>query len=362
MAKTAGTSGSPGASLPPAEPLAVGAVEPPGPATVEAAGHLRGFLDYLQAECGLALNTRKAYRRDLGKLFAFLETDGARGLKDLSSGRLAAFLSSASHGGLSASSVSRAAAAIRTFCRYLVLQQFLREDPSANVEAPKKWHRLPTVLNEQAADALLAAPNPEEDPYADRDRAMLALLYASGLRASELAGLKVTDLNASLGVLRVLGKGSRERIVPVAQRAIELVQTYLRNSRLTGCHALTRLRGRACEPAPCPPARTRESMAPSVDRAARPCDALFLSRAGRPLAREDVFRIVRKYVRRAALRGNVSPHTLRHCFATQLLSHGADLRSVQEMLGHANIATTQIYTHVDASRLKAIHKKFHPRA
>jgi integrase/recombinase XerD len=175
---------------------------------------------------------------------------------------------------------------------------------------------------------------------------MLALLYASGLRASELSGLKVTDLSPQLGVIRVLGKGSRERLVPTARRAMAMVEDYIRQDREVG--------------RPAPSAGAGPGRA-SASRDLPPCDTLFLSRSGRPLSREDVFRIVRKYVRRASLRGKVSPHTLRHCFATQLLSHGADLRSVQEMLGHANIATTQIYTHVDASRLKAIHKKFHPR-
>jgi len=156
-------------------------------------------------------------------------------------------------------------------------------------------------------------------------------LYATGTRASELAGLDTADVNFNLGVLRVLGKGSKERIVPAAAEALDAVKAY---------------RQQKCQ----------VNSGPSSSR------ALFLSRSGKRLSREDVFRIVRKYVRRAALRGNVSPHTLRHCFATQMLSHGADLRSVQEMLGHADIATTQVYTHVDAARLKAIHKKCHPRA
>ena len=327
-----------------------GPSETAGAGGAEAASHLRGFLDYLQAECGMALNTRKAYERDLRRFFGFLDARGARRLKDLSPAVIGAFLVSCRQEGLSVASVARGAAAVRTFCRYLVLQQLLRDDPSATVDAPKKWHRLPTVLNAQAAELLLASPTDEEDAHAARDRAMLAVLYACGLRASELAGLKASDINPQLGVIRVLGKGSKERIVPIAGRAVELVQEYVRRRARNSV------------------AREHSSDGPGVPRATSctpyddPNAPLFLSRRGLPLAREDVFRIVRKYVRRAALRGHVSPHTLRHCFATQLLSHGADLRSVQEMLGHANIATTQIYTHVDASRLKAIHKKFHPRA
>jgi integrase/recombinase XerD len=216
------------------------------------------------------------------------------------------------------------------FCRFLVLQNILARDVSDVIDSPKKWNRLPTVLDDEHAEQLLAGPDDEQDPYASRDRALLTLLYATGVRASELAGLELPDVNASLGVIRVLGKGSKERIVPIAEQALEAVRTYVATDR---------------------PAVLRDAGEKRV----------FLSRTGKPLNREDVYRIVRKYVRRTALRGNVTPHTLRHAFATQLLAHGADLRSVQEMLGHADIATTQIYTHVDAARLKAIHKRFHPR-
>jgi integrase/recombinase XerD len=216
------------------------------------------------------------------------------------------------------------------FCRYLVLHGLMKHDVSASVDSPKQWHRLPTVLDDPAVRELLAAPSADSDVHAARDRAILALLYATGVRAAELAGLKLTDVNFHLGVIRVLGKGAKERIVPAAREALEILQEYVERRR----------------------------PAPAGEGAAA---ALFLSRRNRPLSREDVFRIVRKYVRRTALRGNVTPHTLRHCFATQLLSRGADLRSVQEMLGHADISTTQVYTHVDAARLKAIHRKYHPR-
>lgn len=295
----------------------------------EARSSLRGFLDYLQAECGLSLNTRRAYRRDLCR---FLGEIGPAGedLSRLTTRHIERFLKSCRQEGLSVASVARALAAVRTFCRYLVLQRVLARDVSAVLDSPKKWHRLPTVLDDSAAQELLAAPDAGQDVHALRDRAILTLLYATGLRASELAGLGVHDLNFNVGVLRAVGKGAKERVVPVADAALEAVRDYLDQARPDGA------RGDACA-------------------------ALFLSRTGRKLSREDVYRIVRKYVRRAALRGNVSPHTLRHAFATQLLAHGADLRSVQEMLGHADISTTQVYTHVDADRLKAIHKKFHPR-
>jgi len=296
----------------------------------EFTAHLRGFLDYLQAECGLAANTCSAYRRDLRRFFAYLLGAGVRALARITARHVAGFLRSAKAEGLSTASAARSLAAVRMFCRYLVIQRLLPQDVSANIEPPTKWHRLPTVLDEKTAALLVNCPDEQQDPYAGRDRAILAMLYACGLRASELAGLRVGDVSFELEIVRVLGKGSKERVVPVAARAIELVRRYVEAAR--------------------PAAPDERSRAP-----------LFVSRTGARLLREDIYRIVRKYVRRAGIRGKVSPHTLRHCFATQLLAHGADLRSVQEMLGHADIATTQIYTHVDASRLKSIHRKYHPR-
>ena len=297
----------------------------------DTARRLRGFLDYLQAECGLSANTRQAYRRDLQRFFRYLAGEDAGNLSKLRAGHVEGFLRFARDEQLAVSSIARALAAVRMFCRYLVIEGVLTRDVSAAVETPKKWHRLPTVLDEQAVTSILSAPQPGQDPYALRDRAVLALLYATGIRASELAGLNCLDVNTHLGVLRVLGKGAKERIVPAAQAALDVLSEYLRDQR--------------------PDMVRREDEA-----------AALLSRTGRRLGREDVYRIVRKYVSRAATAGRVGPHTLRHCFATHLLSRGADLRSVQEMLGHADIATTQIYTHVDADRLRAVHKRFHPRS
>lgn len=290
---------------------------------------LAAFLDYLQAECGLALNTRKAYRRDLRRFLAYLASAGPGKLAGLQSSHIELFLKHCKADGLAAASIGRALAAVRMFCRWLVLQRELAADVSEVIDTPRKWRYLPTVLDDQSVRELLAQPDADHDAMGLRDRAMLAVLYATGMRASELAGLKATDINFNVGVARVMGKGSKERIVPVAPAAMRAVQEYLKV----------------------------RSAAPAGAQQA----AMFLSRTGRRLSREDVFRTVRKYVRRAAMRPGVTPHTLRHCFATHLLAHGADLRSVQEMLGHADIATTQIYTHVDASRLKGIHRKFHPR-
>jgi integrase/recombinase XerD len=296
----------------------------------EAAAYLSSFADYLQAECGLATNTRKAYCRDLRRFFRFLSSRKLSSVSQAAAPDIEAFLAYCRNEGLCAASVSRHLAAVRTFCKYLVIQRVLESDVSSSVAAPKQWTRLPTVLDDPSARRLIAGPEESQDVHALRDRAILVLLYATGIRVSELAGLSTTDINFAIGTTRVMGKGGKERIVPVADEALKAVQAYIDGSR-----GLLLMRGQ--------------------------CDRLFLSRTGRGLAREDVFRIVRKYVRRQAIRGHVSPHTLRHCFATQLLSHGADLRSVQEMLGHADIATTQVYTHVDASRLRAVHQKYHPR-
>ena len=290
----------------------------------------RAFLDYLHSECGLADNTRQAYDRDLRKFFGYLLAEGCNRLAGLRSRHVEGFLVHCRQSGLAASSSARALAAVRVFCRFLVIDGRLDRDVSEPVQSPQKWHRLPAILPEDDVRALLDAPTAEADRYWLRDRAALSLLYAAGLRASEVAHLAVDDVNPRVGAVRVLGKGSKERLVPLAERALSAVQRYIQEQRplLAG---------------------------------PRPTDRLLLSRTGRPLGREGIYDIVRRYVQRTGRAGKISPHTLRHCFATHLLGGGADLRSVQEMLGHANIATTQIYTHVDAERLKAIHKKFHPR-
>ncbi len=292
---------------------------------------LEGFLDYLQAECGLSNNTRQGYRRDLERFLEHLESSSVRVPQDITSGDISDFLVSAARRGLSASSVARALAAVKTFCKYLVITGVMRTDVSADIDSPKKWTRLPTVLEHSTVRSLIDSPDPRQDKHAVRDRAILTLLYATGMRASELVNLRVGDVNSNLGVVRVLGKGRKERIIPLATEALDAVGRYRRDGRA------------------------------AVAGDENPRRALFLSRSGRELAREDVYRIVTKYVRRASIAARVSPHTLRHCFATAMLARGADMRSVQEMLGHADISTTQVYTHVDADRLKAVHAKYHPR-
>lgn len=292
---------------------------------------LGAFLDYLQAECGLSLNTRCAYRRDLAAFLEHLARPTAEHLNRLTADDIESFLRYSKSSGHSVATVARQLASIRMFCRFLVIHHVARRDVSQVILAPKKWNRLPDVLRPADMAVLLTCPAAGTDSLWMRDRALLTLLYATGIRASEAVGLKSQDVRASLGIIRVLGKGNRERVVPIAERALYALDQYSRHER------------------------------PGLVPAGQDPPQLLLSRRGRPLSRVDVFRIVRKYVLRAAVTTRVSPHTFRHSFATALLSNGADLRSVQEMLGHVDIATTQIYTHVDGARLRAIHKKFHPR-
>jgi len=285
------------------------------------------FLDYLRIERALSPNTISAYRRDLEHLFQLYQTDAPRPLLEwLSPATIAKFLRVLTEQGLCEASIARHLAAVRMFCRYLVIVGHLPSSPAEVISQPKGWHRLPKTISKDRVQQLLAAPE-GDTPLALRDRALLELAYATGMRAEELATVKTADINFSVGYLRCIGKGSRERIIPLGSRAAECVQHYIAKGR------------------------------PSPENSPK---TLFLSRQNLPISRIDVFRIVKKYARKAGLAGTLSPHTLRHSFATHLLAGGADLRSVQEMLGHVDVTTTQIYTHVDISHLKQVHKKFHP--
>lgn len=287
------------------------------------------FLHSLWAEAGLSPNTLEAYGLDL-RIFATFLAERGIALRALAPSDIQAFLiAQKEEQGLVLSSISRRLVAVKLFCRYAYAQGHLDRDISELIETPKKWHHLPHVLNVQEVDALLGLPD-EGDPLALRDRAILHLFYATGLRVSELVALRLPDVNLEIGYLRCFGKGSKERVVPIGAKAIRTTEEYIRALRPQLVDGL------------------------STDR-------LFVSRTGRGLDRTNCWRLVVKYARRVGIRGKVSPHTLRHTFATHLLSGGADLRVVQEMLGHADIATTQIYTHVDSDRLKAIHQQFHPR-
>lgn len=295
---------------------------------------LHDFLIFIRVECGLAHNSRLAYRRDLTDLG--LDLASLSSLADLTPRHLADHLASLkSSKNLAGSSVVRHLATIRVFFRWLLATSRLDHNPADILERPMRWRKLPGVLSPAAIRTLLAAPQPPDDPDAIplylRDRALLELIYASGLRASEAASVRVNDLNTTLATVRVLGKGDKERLVPVGRPALDAISDY----------------AHACRPRLLRPDR-------------RDRDRLFLSRTGRPLERVAIWQIVDRNARAAGLK-NVHPHVLRHSFATHLLVGGADLRVVQDLLGHSDIATTQIYTHVDRSRLKAVINQFHPR-
>jgi integrase/recombinase XerD len=288
---------------------------------------LRGLLIHLAAERGLAENSLHAYRRDLENLCDFLG-DRKQTLLKADARDFREYLHAQSRGGKSTRTVARRLAAIRVMLRFLASEDGKSAGILQQLERPKPEQSLPKILSRAQVNQLIAAPNPKSPLYF-RDVAILELLYASGLRASELCGVKIGDLNASVGVIRVLGKGAKERIVPVGESALSAIERYLAD----------------CRPKL---ARTND-------------EHLFLSRTGRPLERIALWMLVEKHGRRSGLLKKVSPHTLRHCFATHLIGGGADLRVVQELLGHSDISTTQVYTHVDQDRLKATHRKFHPR-
>ncbi len=292
-----------------------------------------GFLDYLVVEAGLSNNTILAYGRDLRAFLQFCahqeEPAGITRIEQIKSHVIQKYLAELSVQYMSDTSAKRALVAIRMFLRFAKLTGKVSEDEGAVLETPKTWQRLPIVCSKAQVAQLLAAPDVRE-PYYYRDKAMLELLYATGVRASELSEMATSDLNLDVGYVRCLGKGRKERVVPVGRVAVAAVREYL-----------SRQRPQLAKPA-------------SGDR-------LLLSRTGRGLTRIEIWRLVKKYAARAGMPRNLTVHTLRHCFATHLLSGGADLRSVQEMLGHVDVGTTQIYTHVDHERLRQIHKKYHPR-
>src|SRR5688572_16986956 len=288
---------------------------------------LRAFLLYLASERGLADNSLHAYRRDLEDAERFLARR-ARTLSSAGADDLRAYLQNQTRHGQSNRTVARRLAAIRSFLRWQLSEGRDVANILQQLERPKPERPLPKVLSSAQVNELIAAPSPKSGLFW-RDVAILELLYASGLRASELCDLKLRDVNLQVGCVRVLGKGMKERIVPLGQAASEAITRYVGECR------------------------------PKLER--KPSELLFLSRTGKPLERIGLWMIVEKYGRSSGLLKQVSPHTLRHCFASHLLGGGADLRIVQELLGHSDIATTQIYTHVDQDRLRAIHKKFHPR-
>jgi integrase/recombinase XerD len=286
------------------------------------------YLDYLTVEKGLARNSIQSYARDL-RYFGHHLDERSRALERLQRADIVRYLQSLRSAGLSARSIARALAAIRGLFRFLVAERHLKNDPTENVENPRLWSNLPKSLQSADVESLLAAPDPTA-ANGLRDKAMLELLYATGLRVSELIRLRLEDLVLDAGFLRAIGKGSKERVVPFGEAAREALVAYIEKGR------------------------------PEHDRFGD--TTLFLSIRGRGLSRQSIWMKIVRYAREAGIRQQISPHMLRHSFATHLLENGADLRSVQMMLGHADISTTQIYTHITRARLQKLYDEYHPRA
>ena len=311
------------------------------------------FAAYAASECHLSSNTVAAYRRDLQRFFQWLGDRPIQGLQIADLGDYAGWLAQQQ---LAPASIARHLVSLRVFFRYLQLEGVLQENLAELLGSQKLWERIPKVLTPQQVEKLLEAPGPY-DPLWRRDRAMLELLYATGCRVSELAHLRLQDLHLPEGYCLCRGKGNKERMVPLGARARAAVEAYLAEER-------PRLVRRGLCPGESAPADSLSPAQPIPGPSSPPEGPpwLLLSYRGRRLRRERIWELVKRYALRVGAPADISPHTLRHSFATHMLAGGADLRVVQEMLGHANIATTQIYTHVDLNRLKAVHKRFHPRA
>jgi integrase/recombinase XerD len=297
---------------------------------VDRAFWLEGFRDYLSLEAGHSGNTVEAYLRDLRRLGEFALARGIREPGRVTRSHLRDFVYMLKDLGLSAATIRRSVSAIRTYYGFLAGEGRVHNDPSDRLETPRRGRVLPETLTVAEVETLLAAPG-LEDPLAWRDRALLELGYGAGMRVSELCGLGITDLLLTDGLVRVFGKGAKERLVPLGRHTIGAVSVYLHQLR------------------------------PSLDRG-QGRGRVLLNARGEPLSRVGAWGIVKRSAERAGIRKRVTPHTLRHSFATHLLEGGADLRAVQEMLGHADLSTTQIYTHVDREYLRSVHRQFHPRA
>lgn len=292
--------------------------------------HINSFLHYLTVEKGLAKNTLQAYERDILHFVEALDQMGIRDLEATTRQHVVSYFMRLKQEGKASSTISRSVSSIRTFYHYLFRDQLITHNPIVHIESPKINRKLPKVLTAKEVEALLAAP--EAAPaFGQRDRAMLELLYATGMRVSELISLNLEDVHLQMEFVKCMGKGSKERIIPLGQLAVQAIEVYVQAGR----EKLLKQR--------------RER-------------ALFLNQHGRRLTRQGFWKIIKKHAQRAGIEKEITPHTLRHSFATHLLENGADLRSVQEMLGHSDISTTQIYTHVTKSRLKEQYSKAHPRA
>lgn len=299
---------------------------------MEIAAAIAAFLTHVRVEKGLSPNTVSAYRRDLLKFDEFGKKKKLT-VESVTRDDLVDFLASLYRQKLESRTVARNLVTMRNFFRFALIQELRTEDPTLNLESPKIRRSLPGYLRLEEVERLLAQPD-EKQPAGLRDRTMLEVLYSTGLRVSELVGLRVMDIDRAAGCVRCIGKGDKERIVPIGKKALALVERYLRDAR---------------------PKLLRDAKQPNVA-------TLFINRRGGPLSRVGVWKILSAYGRQAGMRTGLTPHMLRHSFATHLLERGADLRSVQLMLGHSDISTTQIYTHVVEERLKQIYKAHHPRA
>jgi len=287
------------------------------------------YNNHLLLEKGASENTLEAYRRDLKRYLSYLESKGVTDINQATPQTVVNFLVQIRAEGLSANSMNRTLAALRGFYKFLLHDKVLEESPLTNIELAKVWMRLPDTVSKEEMNLILSQPG-DDSPAALRDRAMLELLYATGLRVSELIGLTMNSINWQVGFLVVMGKGGKERVVPVGKTAYDVVRRYLDEAR------------------------------PKLIKT-RTTDVLFLNRFGKAFTRQGLWKIIIHYAQKAGLQKSVHPHTFRHSFATHLLEGGADLRAVQVMLGHSDISTTQIYTHVTKDRLKEIHRKYHPR-
>ncbi|MEM6394282.1 MAG: site-specific tyrosine recombinase [Planctomycetota bacterium] len=318
--------------LPPVTRLKPANADPNGSATRKPSrfeAPVRDFLTHCRIECGFSPATLQAYAADLRDLWVWLATRKHTGWSALTHDLITEHLKTLLDKGLESSSVARHVATIRVFCRFMESAEHLPNNPAEQLATPATWQKLPNVLGPQEVELLISAPRPS-DPLFLRDVAILEMLYAGGLRASEVADLQLSWLHPTVGVVRVMGKGSKERVIPVGKPALRAVGRYL------------------------------EELRPALTRDDQPTPNVFLSRRGQPITRIVVWQIVKRHAQRAGLH-DVHPHTLRHSFATHLLAGGADLRVVQELLGHANINTTQVYTHIDRSRLRDVLDRFHPR-
>jgi integrase/recombinase XerD len=289
---------------------------------------LKRYLDYLISEKGLSQNTVKSYQYDISKVCQNLNKQ-KKELRDLSKEDLLGMMRAMKERGYSSRSIARWLVAVRNFFKYLVLEKWMDLDPTQNIEAPRTWKRLPKILSFEEVEKLLEAPN-RQTALGLRDRAMIEVLYATGLRVSELVSVETKDLKRDAGFLTCFGKGSKERIIPISGIAEKMVKEYLEKSRDT------LLKGKTSR-------------------------HLFLNARGGKMSRQGFWKIIKRYALKASITETITPHMIRHSFATHLLEHGADLRSVQMMLGHADISTTQIYTHINRERLKKIYNKYHPR-